>query len=237
MARKPFPQSVRTDVLIVSRRICAFCFGLHGDVRIKEGQIAHIDDPQDIRRENAAFLCLNHHHKYDSRSRQAKGLTLGELKFYLDLLDEQLKQNPAEVLVNRKQPQRVKQNDSGVSLALYDRRLPIYKAAMQFVRDVVGELRPDWKLIFQFGRDTDEALFLFDDHIANYIVELSQRAHRLHVLNRLREDPKTAQYMEPAKMQQLIVEDSELVAWFSVQHNEIRARFAPFLRLSMYDRL
>jgi len=59
------------------------CFGLRRDTSLKIGQIAHLDrnssnnDP-----ENLAFLCLEHHSEYDSRSYQAKGYTIPEVKRY-----------------------------------------------------------------------------------------------------------------------------------------------------------
>ncbi|MCI0565379.1 MAG: hypothetical protein MN733_43495, partial [Nitrososphaera sp.] len=41
--RRQFPKKVQTEVLLKSRRRCAYCYGLDGDTTQKEGQIAHID--------------------------------------------------------------------------------------------------------------------------------------------------------------------------------------------------
>ena len=43
MTRKRFPKPVETEVLTKCRRRCALCFGLKGDAKVKEGQLAHID--------------------------------------------------------------------------------------------------------------------------------------------------------------------------------------------------
>src|SRR5262249_9035975 len=51
------------------------------------GQIAHLDrDSSNSSRENLAFMCLEHHGKYDSTAPQHKGLTAAEAKAYLAIL-------------------------------------------------------------------------------------------------------------------------------------------------------
>ncbi len=88
MARKKRPSAdTVTEVLIRSRRRCAFCFGLDADFQIKRGQIAHLDrDPNNNSLSNLVFLCLNHHDEYDTRRSQAKSLTIGELKKFRSAL-------------------------------------------------------------------------------------------------------------------------------------------------------
>jgi hypothetical protein len=72
-----------TDVLMQVARRCALCFGLHGDLEMKKGQIAHIDhDPSNNIEHNLAFLCFNHHDEYDSKTSQAKGISPRELIAY-----------------------------------------------------------------------------------------------------------------------------------------------------------
>ncbi|MDP3852915.1 hypothetical protein [Phenylobacterium sp.] len=81
MARKPIPPSVQTNVLVQSRRRCCICYGLNRDATLKAGQIAHVDnDSSNSAEDNLAFLCLEHHDEYDSRTSQRKGLTIGEVK-------------------------------------------------------------------------------------------------------------------------------------------------------------
>jgi hypothetical protein len=82
--RTPVPKETETVVLLLSRRRCAFCFGLDNDVTRKEGQLAHINrERNDNRQENLAFLCLPHHDEYDTKRSQSKGLTPGELRQYV----------------------------------------------------------------------------------------------------------------------------------------------------------
>lgn len=73
------------DVLLRSRRICGFCFGLQKDFNIKRGQIAHLDQNNQNRAfENLMFMCIPHHDEYDSTTSQSKNLTIGEAKEYRD---------------------------------------------------------------------------------------------------------------------------------------------------------
>lgn len=87
MARAPIPQAVQEEVLTKSARRCALCYGLDGSLAQKEGQIAHVDrDHSNAALKNLAFLCLEHHDKYDSRRSQSKGFIPGELLVYRESL-------------------------------------------------------------------------------------------------------------------------------------------------------
>lgn len=74
---------VMADVLVASRRRCCLCFALSNDAGEKKGQVAHLDrDSSNSSRDNLVFLCLDHHDQYDSRTSQAKGLTIDEVRQY-----------------------------------------------------------------------------------------------------------------------------------------------------------
>lgn len=88
MKRKRNPV-VETEVLTKSGRRCCICFGLSRDFEVKKGQIAHLDhDPTNTTTSNLAFLCLEHHDFYDTKTSQSKGLTLQEVKSYREELYE-----------------------------------------------------------------------------------------------------------------------------------------------------
>src|SRR5215472_1764734 len=87
MSRKPIPEEVQDRVLLLSRRRCCICFGLHGDLNLKQGQIAHLDhDNTNDDLDNLAFLCFSHHDQYDSTTSQSKGLREGEVKKFREEL-------------------------------------------------------------------------------------------------------------------------------------------------------
>lgn len=219
--RKTFPQAVVTAVLIASRRRCAFCYGIDGDTTEKDGQVAHVDrNPSNVDEDNAAWLCTKHHSRYDSRSRQAKGHTPFELKAYRGMLHQHMASPVAWPDAGTSST-----GGSGVSLEVFDRRVPVYRATLEFLREVIKGSKLDLEPIFSFARQTDEALFLFDDELSEYLGELYRRAVHLHAVYALREAPES-------RTRELSDEWSSAMLWFSEQFEESRRRFAPYLRLS-----
>ena len=70
-------------VLRSSRRRCCVCFGLRRDESVKKGQIAHLDhNPANNDPDNLAWMCLDHHDEYDSKTSQTKSLQTSEVKAY-----------------------------------------------------------------------------------------------------------------------------------------------------------
>lgn len=85
--RKKIPADIETEALVKSGRRCCFCFGLNGDYTLKKGQITHLDhNSANFALENLAWMCMNHHDEYDSKTSQSKGMTLSEAKRYRELL-------------------------------------------------------------------------------------------------------------------------------------------------------
>jgi hypothetical protein len=230
MPRKSWPENVRTQILIKSKRICAMCFYFESDWSVKtRGQIAHVDrDPSNAEMENGAYLCKNHHDEYDMVSTQSVRFDPAELKQARESLYEFLQSGGAPSRENKmarrpKQPKR-----PAVSLAVYDRRLPIYRTTIEFIRYVVRDLKPGYPEIIKFGHDTEEALFLFDERIAQYLGELSSRAVRLHAAVMMRE---AAVYRRVGNFESQLEQETSLAAWFTEQYDATRRIFAPFLRV------
>jgi hypothetical protein len=99
MTRKKIPGTTLDDVLVTCRRRCAMCFGLHKQVGIVKGQIAHLDhDNTNDELDNLAFLCLPHHDEYDSKYSQSKRWTIGEVKKFRGLLYSYLESMPIDNL-------------------------------------------------------------------------------------------------------------------------------------------
>ena len=90
--RKKIPPQVETQVLVESKYRCCLCYSLDRDDSEKLGQIAHIDrNPSNNKITNLAFLCHDHHSRYDSKSLQSKGITEGVLRASLETLKENLR--------------------------------------------------------------------------------------------------------------------------------------------------
>jgi hypothetical protein len=189
---------------------------------MKNGQIAHIDrDAKNSTLANAAWLCLLHHNRYDSTSRQAKGLTAPELRSYKALLVELLKDPRA--LEHAPKPRRTERSP-GISLEIYDRRKPTYDRTIDFLRVVIRGGRLDPTPVMQFAADTDDALFLFDDNLATYLRHLFKEALKLYVVSSETHSPER-------RTRELADEEVMLLGWFADQFEEARRRFAPYLRL------
>jgi hypothetical protein len=235
--RKDFRPDVETSVLMKCKRRCALCYGLNNDDGEKKGQLAHVDRNRANNAEaNAVWLCAPHHDLYDTTSRQTKGYTPGELKGHqatLLVYVSTIKTRATDAANIPSGPTPV--FPSGIGLDVYDRRIPIYLKARQFVRDVAETLRPELKLILKFSAETDEALFLFDESTAQYLETLFKKALRLHTMGLMRE--RMASDDEVENFQALVDEDFALAVWFAEQPEEIRARFAPFLRLAGWPTL
>jgi hypothetical protein len=83
MKRRRVSDSTQAEVLVKSRRRCCVCFGLSRDDKVKHGQIAHLDqDRTNSSEDNLAFLCLEHHDQFDSKTSQSNNLTRVELERY-----------------------------------------------------------------------------------------------------------------------------------------------------------
>jgi hypothetical protein len=220
MTRRSFSPDVETQVLVASRRRCAFCVFLDADASEKEGQIAHVDrDASNASPENAAFLCTKHHARYDSSSRQTKGHTPAELRTYLAMLPEYLASGAA--WPDTRHPRT---RGRGVSLELFDRRVPTYRAAIAFIRSMTNGGRRDLQHILRFAAETEEALFLFGDGIAEYLASLYKQGVRLHVVSEIIHEPAR-------RTRELVDEEMRLMLWFTEQFEEARKRFAPYLYL------
>jgi hypothetical protein len=79
--RKRTQPNVETAVLAKSARRCALCFHLSGDLTEKNGQIAHLDgDRTNGAEDNLAWMCMDHHSLFDSKTSQHKNYTIREVK-------------------------------------------------------------------------------------------------------------------------------------------------------------
>jgi hypothetical protein len=108
--RKKNPKA-DTEVLLKSKRRCCLCFGLGHDLKEKKGQIAHLDqDPSNDQPDNLAFLCLEHHDQYDSKTSQSKSIQINEVKAYREKL-YQLIEN-GDIIVNAQAINSSKKNKS-----------------------------------------------------------------------------------------------------------------------------
>ncbi len=89
--RATISKAIVKQVLVASRRRCCLCYFLNNRKTEQKGQIAHVNhDPSNSVFSNLVYLCLNHHDDFDSRNRQSKVYTSGEVTEYRNLLYKKL---------------------------------------------------------------------------------------------------------------------------------------------------
>jgi hypothetical protein len=193
---------------------------------LKDGQLAHIDRNNSNNAEsNAAWLCFKHHNDYDGQPSQGKRLTKGELLRYRRTLFNHLKKEQPWTDTHLRPIDRKRKGKT--SLDVYNARLPIYKITVEFLRTVAKDLRPTIQDSLKFARDTEEALFLFDESLAGYLTLLFRNALRLHTLDLERYSQRPSPNFAETRDEHMA-----LSLWFTEQYDEIRSRFAPFLQLA-----
>jgi hypothetical protein len=230
--RVPLPPSVELEVVLRTRRRCPFCFGLQGDTRIQQGQIAHLDqDNTNVAQANLMFMCLTHHDQYDTKTRQSKGLSQAEAEAYQAELVEYLRVQQSAGWMDASDNRslaRLKTPTRGVSLALHQARLPIYQAVMAFIAAVTTNAKVEIADLRELWEKTDGALFMFGPATADFITETYRQGVRLRLAGQRLEHASQAHQPLTDKM---IDEEYNLLNWFIGRVEAWRQHVHPFLQL------
>lgn len=220
MKRIKVHKDTQADILQAnSLRRCALCFDYKFDFNFKKGQIAHIDHNRSNNKpSNLVFLCLEHHDEYDSSTSQSKGWTQEELKRSKKNLDAFIKKHREEILpgimssttskptVNKKII--IKEKRHIISPEIYNLRIPIYHAYRDLVRKVVGHAKIDMDDLFDFANKTHEALFLYDENIADFLSLVFAKGGRFRYLNKIIESPRL---VDKQNWNSIVEEESDLL--------------------------
>lgn len=223
--RKKIHANVQAQVVLLSRRRCALCFGLYADAEVKRGQIAHVDrDATNDADANLAFLCLPHHDEYDARPSQSKGFTPEELLRYRSALYAFIEHHPSLSWPNVETPSHMKRKDRTLTVELYDRRMRIYHLAKDLIASVIATGAADIEAVRKFSVDTEEGLFLFDRSVAEFLAELYKQGIMLALLTQMLKPEPLGE-----RRVQLVTKQGEVALWFNEQFSELRSKMAPFL--------
>lgn len=157
MARKKINPNIEATVLTECRRRCCICFGLNHDLEVKKGQIVHLDkNSSNNIYDNIAFLCLEHHDHYDSKTSQSKNFTIIEVKRYRDELKENF-------LVTKK---LLHKSNEKINLTPEE-----YKK--EEIRNVLIEIMTEYKTIFSYSYVANK-IGLPAKTVENFLIELAQ---------------------------------------------------------------
>ncbi|MEW6586498.1 MAG: hypothetical protein AB1442_12920 [Nitrospirota bacterium] len=231
------PKDREAEVLHSSKRRCALCFAYNLDRDIKKGQITHIDrNPENNEPSNLAYLCLLHHDEYDGKTSQSKGWTPKELikskkelvefiKNYFDKLSPEFETATMnkDSAVGRQTKHEKRQN---ITPDIYNLRIPIYNAYRDLIAKILRDAKIELQDLFEFANKTHEALFLYDENIADFFSLIFQKANRLHYLKKLMETPHL---VEKEKWNSIVEEESDLLQWFHDNFQDARKLFKKYL--------
>jgi uncharacterized ubiquitin-like protein YukD len=106
----------------------------------------------------------------------------------------------------------------------YDRRLPIYRAAMTLVATAMTKGTVSDEDLRGFSIKTTEARFFYNDEIAKFLEEMQQQALDLQICHKLMKEAPTE-----AERERYADGWSKRAKWFTDLPNEINAKFSPFL--------
>lgn len=228
-------RSVELQLLLRSRRRCALCFGLHGDVSVKVGQIAHLDgNPANSALSNQVWLCLPHHDQYDGATSQSKGITLSELRSYraklYDFLEKLGDAWPGHLseatAVASDSADQVPRLLTSVSPEIFDRRLVIYRLVRGYIGDIIANANVDLARLKKFSQDTEEALFLFGHDVDALLRSLYLQGVALKHINQV-----SVLATKPEDRERMHAEWDKIMTWFLDQFEVVRATFKRYMNL------
>ena len=107
----------------------------------------------------------------------------------------------------------------------YERRLPIYRAAMTLAATAMTKGTVSNEDLHGFTIKTTEARFFYNDEIAKFLEEMQQQALDLQICHKMMKEAPTVD-----ERQRCADSWSECAKWFTDLPNEINAKFSPFLR-------
>ena len=118
-------------------------------------------------------------------------------------------------------------NPPRVNLQLYEKRFPIYEAAMQLIGYVIQRGTCTFEQHQQFSTDVRQARFLFNEDIETYLQKLRNEGLALYAGEKKREglNPSSEEY------EKSVAAWHDRLIWFTEQFSEVKKRFDPFLQI------
>jgi hypothetical protein len=116
---------------------------------------------------------------------------------------------------------------------LYERRYRVFDAARKLLCEVAIHRRASEDNLRAFVIDTGDAVFLFNDDLSNYLVEIRDRAQKLQSLSDLLNIPDLLPVGD--QRTETVNESTQLCEWLVDQpQGGLVDKFKPFLKLEDY---
>jgi hypothetical protein len=114
-------------------------------------------------------------------------------------------------------------------LCLFEKRFAVYKGVQIFLTHIFMKAKVDIDKLFEFRRDTQDAMFLFDDAISTYIKEIDHKALDLHTtVKTYRPLPKGD------KRSHLCKHEAQLLRELTGELPKLKDVFAPYLKFKKW---
>lgn len=122
-------------------------------------------------------------------------------------------------------------NKARLKHELYDRRMAVYTALMDYLVAIFREEYFDDKAYTDWLSKSHEGYFLFNDEIDKYLKLINMKSHAIRKIHRRMSSEKVKEDEE--LWGTLSTQDEELQQWFEMQLDNAKEKFSPFLRLNM----
>lgn len=113
-----------------------------------------------------------------------------------------------------------------LKLDLFEKRFDIYKSLKSFIEDISN---PTIESKVKLYKDTQEAVFLFEDDIIKYLDEILEKASKLYAINK---KPLAERVQRDHDM------ELELLSWYAAQitgqYPELTEIFSPYLKFKTW---
>jgi len=110
-------------------------------------------------------------------------------------------------------------------LDLFEKRFSVYKGTQVFLSYILKEAKFELEQLFQFRADTQDAVFLFDEDITDYLKEIDSKALELWSLQKTLEGVSRGE-----ERTRLCQKETELLTWLTDQLPKLKEVFSPYLK-------
>ena len=114
-------------------------------------------------------------------------------------------------------------------LDLFEKRFSVYKGAQVFLSRILEKGKVDLDQIFQFRADTQDATFLFDADITEYLKAIDSKSLELCRINEELEGVPKSQ-----KRSDMCREKTDVIHWLTSQLPILKEKFAPYLKFKTW---
>jgi hypothetical protein len=110
-------------------------------------------------------------------------------------------------------------------LDLFEKRFSVYKGTQVFLSQILRDAKFELEHLFKFRAETQDAVFLFDDDIINFLKEIDSKALEFWSSHKSLEGVPCGE--ERTKLCQ---KESELLSWLTKQLPKLKEVFSPYLK-------